>query len=203
MVADILLTGPRASRDVSPVGYLDDDPSLHGKLLLGLRVLGPISELPHVPHDAVIVAIGKNRTRAAIFDTLTGKGERFAQAVHPAAILAADATLGRGVVICAGAVVNTATQIGDNVILNTGCTVDHHNTVARHVHVAPGAHTGGNVTIREGAFLGIGAVVIPGRCVGEWTTVGGGAAVIDDIPDHTTAVGVPARIVRHSGARDE
>ena len=94
--------------------------------------------------------------------------------------------------ICAGAVINPGTEIGTNVILNTGCTVDHHNQIGDHVHIAPGVNTGGDVTIGEGTLLGIGSTVMPGRVVESWCTVGAGACVTKTVPQGATVVGVPA-----------
>ncbi len=65
--------------------------------------------------------------------------------------------------------------------------------VADHAHIAPGAHLGGDVRIGEGAFVGIGATVMPQRSIGAWSIVGAGALVHRDIPDRATAIGVPAR----------
>ena len=97
--------------------------------------------------------------------------------------------------ICAGVVVNPGSAIGANVILNTGCTVDHHNRIEDHAHIAPGVHMGGDVHIGEGALVGIGATVMPQRRVGAWSVVGAGALVHADIPDHVIAVGSPARVI--------
>ena len=185
-----------AGSTCKPISFLDDNSSLTGTVITGLPVLGGISQLDEFDHDAVIVAIGDNRIRARIFESVRARGERIVNAVHPAAVLAPDVRLGEGVMICAGVVVNTGTVIGDNVILNTGCTVDHHNHIGDHAHIAPGVHLGGDVTIGEGTVVGIGATVIPQRTVGAWSVIGAGSVVTKDIPAHATAVGMPARVVR-------
>jgi acetyltransferase-like isoleucine patch superfamily enzyme len=99
-------------------------------------------------------------------------------------------------------VVNTGSVIGDNVILNTGCTVDHHNSIGSHSHIAPGTHSGGGVHISEGVLVGIGAAIIPGCSIGQWAIIGAGSTVTKDIPAFTTAVGTPARVIkRHEPQR--
>jgi len=193
VVADILLQARAAGASAHPIGFLDDDPALAGTAIMGLPVLGTIAQLDEFDHDAVIVAIGDNRTRAHLFESVQAQGEQIVNAIHPAAVLAPDVRLGEGVMICAGVVVNTGTVIGDNVILNTGCTVDHHNHIGNHVHIAPGVHLGGDVTIGEGTLVGIGASVIPQRTVGAWSVIGAGSVVTKDIPAQATAVGVPAQ----------
>jgi len=198
VVADILLQAYRAGAKCKPIGFLDDDPTLIGTTIMGLPVLGTITQLDEFDHDAVIVAIGDNRIRARIFKSVQARGERIANAIHPAAVLAPDVYLGHGVMICAGVVVNTSTMIGDDVILNTGCTVDHHNRIGNHAHIAPGVHLGGNVTIGEGTLVGIGAVVIPQCTIGAWSVIGAGSAVTKNIPAHSTAVGVPARVIKRN-----
>jgi sugar O-acyltransferase (sialic acid O-acetyltransferase NeuD family) len=193
VVADILLRAHDFGVDDVPVAFVDADASLWGQRFLGLPVLGDEGELERTEHEAVIVGIGDNRIRARVFERLREAGRNVARAVHPHAVLAPDVEVGAGVVICAGVVVNTGSKLGDNSILNTGCTVDHHNLIGRHAHVAPGVHLAGAVQVGEGAFLGIGSCVIPGRSVGEWAMVGAGAAVVRDVAARTTVVGVPAR----------
>ena len=192
VIADILLSAHNAGADWKPIGFLHGDSSLTGTAIMDLPVLGAIAQLNEVNHDAIIVAIGNNHTRAKIFSSARERGERIINAVHPTAVLAPDVRLGEGVMICAHVVVNTGTVVGDNVILNTGCTVDHHDHIASHAHVAPGGHLGGNVRLGEGAMIGIGSAIIPGRFIGEWAVVGAGAAVVKDVLPHSTVVGVPA-----------
>ena len=52
-------------------------------------------------------------------------------------------------------------------------------------------------SITEGSFIGAGSVIIPGKRVGAWATVGAGAVVIQDVPDYAVVVGNPGRIIRY------
>jgi UDP-2-acetamido-3-amino-2,3-dideoxy-glucuronate N-acetyltransferase len=49
------------------------------------------------------------------------------------------------------------------------------------------------IRLRTGASIGAGAVVIAGTDVGRFATVGAGAIVTRDVPDHALVVGNPAR----------
>lgn len=196
VMADCILRRQECDASVSLLGFVDDRASMRGEMLLGFPVLGSLSDLAMIPHDGVVVAIGDNQTRARIFAQLQKHGETLVNIIHPASTIAPDVRLGVGVMVCAGVVVNCGSQIGDNVILNTGSTVDHHNQIGPHVHIAPGVHLAGNVHLNTGVFIGIGASVIPSRVVGDWAIVGAGAVVTTDVAAWTTNVGVPARTIK-------
>jgi sugar O-acyltransferase (sialic acid O-acetyltransferase NeuD family) len=198
VVADVLSNATAFGADMQPIGYVDDNPSLAGRRLLGLPVLGPVESLSRIPHDGVVVAIGDNTIRRAVFETLGARNERLVIARHPSAIIADGVQIGRGTMICAGVIVNPGAIVGENVILNTGCSIDHHNHIRDHVHVAPRACTGGDVTVGAGVLIGIGAVVMPGRTLGAGSTVGAGALIQQDVAESTVVVGVPARPIRTS-----
>jgi sugar O-acyltransferase (sialic acid O-acetyltransferase NeuD family) len=202
VVADILLAELRSGdTDTQPIGFLDDDITLHGCTFLGLPVLGSLAQVSRIEHEAVVVAIGVNRTRQRISQRLQAQGNRFVRAIHPAAIIGSGVEIATGTMVCAGVVVNTGAHIGQGVILNTGCTVDHHNHIADYSHIAPGVHLGGDVTIGEGTLVGVGATIMPQRRVGAWSVVGAGAAVIEDVRAGKRVIGVPAREYLHQGSR--
>jgi len=196
VIADILMNMKSQKRELIPMGFLDDNQSLHGKNFLGLPVLGPLASCSSIEHDAIIVAIGDNTTRRCLFEEFQIKGERFFIARHPGSIIASNVTIGAGSMICAGAVISPSSTIGANAILNTGCSIDHHNYLGDHVHVAPGVSLGGEVTIGKGTLVGIGTTVIPRCSIGEWSIIGAGSLVTRSLPNHVLAVGVPARIIR-------
>lgn len=194
VVADIFRECARTDARICVAGYVDDERWSDGTQLVGSCVLGRVSTLDRIPHDAVVVAVGDNRARARLWQTV-GAQEMFVTAKHPTAIVAQDVIVGVGSMLCAGAIVNTGTVVGRGVILNTGCTVDHHSQIGDFVHIAPGVHMGGEVRIEGGAFVGIGAVVLPQVTIGAWSTVGAGAVVTRDVPPGVTVVGCPAREV--------
>ena len=200
VVADIFRARRLAGLAADEVGFVDDDPACQGCSFIASPVLGTVDRSSGIRHDAVIVAIGDNATRARIFLEFAGAGEQMAIGAHPRSTIAADVSLGPGSMVCAGAVINTGTTIGRNVIINTGATVDHHSVIGDHVHIAPGVHMGGAVHVGDGALVGIGAIVLPGVRIGAWSTVGAGAVVTADVPSHATAVGVPARVLAPAAA---
>ncbi|HEX7443222.1 MAG TPA: acyltransferase [Acidimicrobiales bacterium] len=52
------------------------------------------------------------------------------------------------------------------------------------------------VVIGDGSWLGHNVVVLPGAHIGRHVTVGAGSVVRGTLPDHSVAVGVPARVIR-------
>jgi sugar O-acyltransferase (sialic acid O-acetyltransferase NeuD family) len=198
VVADILLRMKEQEAPVDLIGFLDDNAELHNRFILNTPVLGSVNHLSDIPHDSLIVAVGDNHRRKTIFNDLLSRGEKMTIARHPRAVLSPDIAIGDGTMICAGVIINPAANIGCNVILNTGCTIDHHNEIGDHVHIAPGAHLGGDVHVGAGSLVGIGATVMPGRCIGEDCIIGAGALVQKDIPDGSMAIGVPARVVKET-----
>lgn len=193
VIADILLQMQEDLEDVEPVGYVDDDPKLTGRRILGLPVLGTTYDFGQVEHEAVVVGVGDNATRRWLFEELRNSGERLFTARHPQAVIGRGVVLGEGTVVCAGVVVSTGCTIGANVILNTCCSISHHSRIGDHAHIAPGVRMAGEVTVGEGVFVGIGATILPRKRVGDWNVVGAGSVVCDDVADGVTVAGVPAR----------
>ncbi len=196
VVLDILLAA--GHHDV--VGFVDSNAKMHGRRIDGREVFGDMSVVDDLVRrrgiDAAIVAIGDNGVRRSFADACERAGLQLINAVHPSANIALNATLGRNVVIAAGALVCAHCQIGDSVILNTGCIVDHESMIGTAVHICPGARLAGRVTVESGAFVGIGATVIQNLRIGYDAVVGAGAVVIRNVPPLSTVVDVPAREVK-------
>ena len=64
-----------------------------------------------------------------------------------------------------------------------------------HQNVTLGEHRGHAPTVGNNVNIGANAVLIGGIHIGDQARIGAGAVVIDDVPEGTTAVGNPARII--------
>lgn len=105
--------------------------------------------------------------------------------IHP------GATIGRRFVIDhgMGIVIGETAEIGDDVLIYQGATLG-----------GTGKDTGKrHPTIGNNVMIGSGAKVLGPFKVGNDVRVAANAVVLTEIPDHATAVGVPARVVRIAG----
>ncbi len=122
--------------------------------------------------------------------------------------------LGEGSFVTAplnGACVQTM-KIGKNVFINAnllamargGITIEDNALIAANVQLISNNHdpydlkvlTCKPILIKESAWIGAGATILPGVCVGRHAVVGAGAVVTKDVPDYAVVVGSPARVVK-------
>ena len=143
----------------------------------------------------MIISIGNNKVRKNISNKFRVK---YINAIHPNAIISKYSTIGTGTVIMAGAIINPNASIGNHCIINTGAIIEHDCCIGDYSHISPGVALAGNVTVGEGAHVGIGASVIQGVKIGKWSIIGSGAVVLNDIPDFSTVVGNPTRIIKYN-----
>lgn len=141
-----------------------------------------------------IIAVGNNKTRKIL-------SERFdyfnlMTLIHNSAIISKTSKIGDGSVIMANVIVNAEVRIGKHAILNSASIIEHDCVLEDFVHVSPGVTLSGNVHVGEGTHIGSGAIVIPNLKIGKWCTIGAGTVVINDIPDGATVVGNPGRVIK-------
>jgi UDP-2-acetamido-3-amino-2,3-dideoxy-glucuronate N-acetyltransferase len=120
-------------------------------------------------------------------------------------------TIGDDVVIGRGSLVENDTSVGARTKIQANAYVTAYSLLEEDVFIAPCVVTTNDnfmgrtekrlelmkgPTIRRGARVGGGCVLLPGIEVGEEAFVGAGAVVISDVPPRALVVGNPARQIR-------
>lgn len=183
------------------LGFYDDDPSFCGKMIMGKKVMGAISDLDinETQGKNFAVAIGNNKTRAKIMEKIISRGGYLPSLVHPKANVCSSATIGKGVYIHAGAYIWTKAQIGDFAIISPNTVIAHHTKIGKACLISTLCAVGALIEIKEYTMLGLGTSVITGvKIIGHNVLSGGGTVIIKDVEDNAVVVGNPARKIREN-----
>jgi serine O-acetyltransferase len=105
--------------------------------------------------------------------------------IHPGATIGRRFFIDHGM----GVVIGETAEIGDDVLLYQGVTLG-----------GTGKDTGKrHPTIGNGVVIGTGAKILGNIRIGDFVKVGAGSVVVRPVPDHSTVVGVPGRVVGDGG----
>ena len=182
----------------------------------GKKLKEALGGLRHDPAEALRLArIGLATARFRYLLRIAGPGCVFGtgnRVINAANVrIGANCLFQDSIYIRAG--VNGRVRIGDRVAINSFVQLYGHGgiDIADEAQIGPGTiitTTGHDYTDRnlEASFnpivigrrvwIGANVTIIGGVTIGDGAVVGAGAVVIRDIPPHSLAVGVPARVIR-------
>jgi acetyltransferase EpsM len=145
-------------------------------------------------------ALNQNNCIVAIADAqirkeITNRNDKltYVNLIHPSVKINSSIQIGKGNIICQGAVLTVDISLANHVIININSTIGHDAVIEDFVSIMFGVHISGNVRIGEGTYIGSGAVVLPNIKIGKWCTIGAGSVVTKDVPDNCIIAGVPAK----------
>lgn len=134
-----------------------------------------------------------NAFRTLLYERFTNRGFNIINTIHPKSVISKSVTLGKGVVIFAGVILNAEVKIGNNVIIATGSTIDHESIINDHSLISAGVTIGANTIIEESSLCALGSKVISGITIGRNVLVAAGAVVVNNIENNSKVYGVPAK----------
>jgi serine O-acetyltransferase len=101
--------------------------------------------------------------------------------IHPGARIGRRFFIDHGM----GVVIGETAEIGDDVLIYQGVTLG-----------GTGKDTGKrHPTLGNGVVIGTGAKILGNIRIGDHSKVGAGSVVVRPVPDHSTVVGIPGRVV--------
>src|SRR5437867_1765830 len=171
--------------------------------------LSPRSTAKREPLAPAELGAGTIISTGAVVFAGTRVGERVI--VGDQACIRERCTVGDDVVVGRGSLVENDTSIGAMTKIQAGAYITAYSTLEEHVFVAPCVVTTNDnfmgrterrrelvkgPTIRRGARIGGGAILLPGVEIGEDAYVGAGAVVTKDVEPRMLVVGNPARVMR-------
>ena len=179
------------------LGFIDDAPTAEDSPR-DEAVVGDKAWLTSVDEPtAVVLGIASPSVKATLYAELTKNPHIFFPVlVHPLAYVEPSASLAPGTVVSPFCFVAVNAQLGICTFLNAASQVGHDSCLGDFSSVMPSVNISGNVSIGTKTLIGVGSKILQGLTVGSNSTVGIGSVVLSNVPDHSTVMGYPARLIK-------
>jgi len=175
------------------LGFINDVSDALDSYDYPVKILGDIKNHECLTDVVYVMAVMSPNGKSKVASLLKAKGCEFMTFIHPTAIVAPNAKLGKGVVITPGCIVSCDVEMGDFVFLNTQSTLGHDVKVGSYTSINGKVEISGFVEIGKGVTIGSRVVVLPKKKIASGTTVGAGSVVVGNINQPITVFGNPAK----------
>lgn len=170
-------------------GYLDDAEESYNtnakKYLFNAPYLGTIKDYTFSADEHYAFGLASIAVRRMFIDRLADAQLEFPNIIHPSAIIADSAVLGKGNVIYPNSVVGPGVVIGDHNLITSYSFVSHDCCIGENNFLST-AGLAGNVIMGNDNFMGIRATIIPSISIGSGNTIQAGMVVSNNVSDNET-----------------
>jgi acetyltransferase-like isoleucine patch superfamily enzyme len=196
---------------VYPDTQLGADVTIGDNAVVGKRPTYGVRSTAHRDEELFPLVVGDGVAILACAVVFAGSRLGHAVVVGDQACVRERCELGDEVLVGRGSLVENDVVVGARTRIQANAYVTAYSVVEDDVFIAPGVTTTNDnfmgrtdrrlremkgPTIRRGARIGGGAVLLPGIEIGEEAFVGAGAVVLRDVPARAVVVGNPARKIR-------
>jgi len=191
------------SKEIDCVGFLDPDPSLHGKSFYDIPVLGSddlLNEyfLKGIKH--AIPSMGDLTNRSKLIKQCIDLGFDIPSIIDPSTILTSNNYLNKGVCVLYGSVISPSVIINDFTVVGSGVNILHDTNIGKNCMIGGGTTIGSSVDVGDNVSFGVGVVVASAASIkiGDNVSIAAGSVVLNNIPRNSFVLGNPARVIRQN-----
>lgn len=188
------------NREITLLGFLDDDTEKQAHGHNNLPVLGGLSSWEGLPHECLFLTSlygpKKNHQFFELVKSLGIPKSRWATVTDPYATVSATVTLGHGTYIGPGTVLEPMVSLGNHCAILGNVYIAHNSHLADYVVCANSVSIAGWASVGEASFIGANATVRERTHIGSRVVIGMGSVVFRDVADGQIVVGNPARVMK-------
>lgn len=155
----------------------------------------PLSKFNPFKYE-VMVAISDTIIRKQIINSLPKETKYFTFIHKSAQIFGNDVEIGEGSFIGANSIITTNVKLGKHSILNRGCHIGHDSIIGDYLSMMPNSVISGNCNIGDNVYIGTNTSIREKLKICNNVIIGMNSAVVKDISEPGTYVGVPSKRIK-------
>lgn len=174
-------------------GFLDDRTDALDRLRCDVTVIGNVETYIPQPDDQFVCCIGNSAVRKMIIDKMKAKDAEFVNIIHPTALIADSALIGKAVILYPYSIISDNAEIGDGCIVNMHSTIAHDSKLGEYCTISAHCDVTGMCTVGNRVFMGSGARIVPNSKIGDDVFICAGSTVMSRVKNGMKVLGTPAK----------